>query len=1422
MLIDPSAFQASWSAGTCCHPTTALGIDDRAYVHGVIDDLQRHYAIDATRIFLTGHSSGAQLAFKLAVEMSSRIAAFHANAGSMNFFIDNEECAIPCEPHHDNPHDRTTCYDIANPKCADLHNMATMLPPWLNPTRPLPETTLYVDHLSRTRDAPILITYGKRDSVDSFEGGRVISTIVGNTVIPPLELEVRWWLDEYGCAPLKIDLQSFTANEKAEDVTTCWTYPCVSNITVCESEIGGHAWPGLDESIEPAMCVQNTPAYNYFDCFVQEIFASSKWDLTKYLLNWFADQRLQDAWQAPAPAPPGRLALPGLEVRTPSDAKAHFLDEAFDFVSWEALPRPRSYYVYDPSPTSASFKPLVMYAHGSSGDVAYGAEAYELNNYARDGKSDLGPYIAVYLQAYPTCYLYELEGALQSACGSQGYSLQASWNAGACCAPATHPDLAIDDIAYVRAVLDDIALEGYRYDSRHVFALGNSNGGDLMYRIACEAGDRIAAVVSNAASFGAFDASECATECDSETLALGINGRCFDNANKNCAELSLPALYSCAASSIPRNVPIMTTYGVRDRVVPFTGGSGDPAGSILIPVSVSTEYFLRQYGCGAYAAFSTVSLQTSEPMGEATCRTWPLCPVNLTVCELADGAHGFPGRDNTVKPTVCDPAHPVYDIFACLLLDALESSAWDLTLNALNFFATESLPEFWTAPPPSLSPSSLCETAGGNTDWVGDGWCDDYNNIAECNYDDGDCCEATCMGDLCGVAPFVCVDPSVAPAPIDGPVSPPPNATYAANASCASGVICGDGECLWGEWQICDGVRDCYDFSDEIACEAEEQRSRQCALNDFIFLFDGKWVNVTADCQQCLLLHWDAVSSMDVSACYDGDIAPSMFSCQVSGLSYEWNAVCEAALAIDHDLLPLQMVYGSDSGRYVEISRGKPLPATYAVLSSTKFLTAAAVARLEEDGHAFLNASLGTYLKWWDYDISDPRSKITLSDLLSLSSGMGVSDIPLVGKVTDEVGASLVSSAWCNFLQDPNFCSGKSFQPGDMMYWTGAGHPLVELAAKAATDKETWATVFAKYLKNPLSMQAEYGDVPRLDSSAIASVDDFEDVLRQLLRSQVPCDTDDCERPFFSASGRHFFESPSTTKYQTLGWHLGQEVAAATPWSYALGLWNECESSTCDSNVRNAVGEYGFLPWLDKGHRTYSILGRYDAFKNAGEALRRSFSVREHLAASVESARDSEARVEPGVPCKTASFVPQKHGFSARVWSAYLADLFGYDYNEDIATLYAEVVNPVDGIFDCRLNCIPHVYCAFVSGILNEKRTASDCAEALQEPLCYGRSWEQAGASEEAETYLSDNSFAKIRFDCDTLGAAQCAPSDSIDAIVIALPIVAILVLVGVTVEYFRRKKQVAVSQFLSSKGVTTVPYVVFTRDGDGWAVASR
>jgi polyhydroxybutyrate depolymerase len=67
------------------------------------------------------------------------------------------------------------------------------------------------------------------------------------------------------------------------------------------------------------------------------------------------------------------------------------------------------------------------------------------------------------------------------------------WNAtDACC---DLEDAGVDDVAYLTAVLDDVA-ENYAVDPARVFVIGHSNGGFMSHRMACDRADRIAAIAS--------------------------------------------------------------------------------------------------------------------------------------------------------------------------------------------------------------------------------------------------------------------------------------------------------------------------------------------------------------------------------------------------------------------------------------------------------------------------------------------------------------------------------------------------------------------------------------------------------------------------------------------------------------------------------------------------------------------------------------------------------------------------------------------------------------------------------------------------------------------------------------------------------------------------------------------------------------
>jgi polyhydroxybutyrate depolymerase len=74
----------TFNAGTCCGYAVRKGVDDVGFVRHLLDEeLPRHYAVDNKRVYATGLSNGAMLCYRLACELSDRIAAIAPVAGSM-------------------------------------------------------------------------------------------------------------------------------------------------------------------------------------------------------------------------------------------------------------------------------------------------------------------------------------------------------------------------------------------------------------------------------------------------------------------------------------------------------------------------------------------------------------------------------------------------------------------------------------------------------------------------------------------------------------------------------------------------------------------------------------------------------------------------------------------------------------------------------------------------------------------------------------------------------------------------------------------------------------------------------------------------------------------------------------------------------------------------------------------------------------------------------------------------------------------------------------------------------------------------------------------------------------------------------------------------------------------------------------------
>ena len=75
----------TWNAGVhCCGWAREHGVDDAGFLVAVLDDLTGRTPVDSGRLYVTGHSNGAMMAYRLAAERADRVTAVVAVGGAMD------------------------------------------------------------------------------------------------------------------------------------------------------------------------------------------------------------------------------------------------------------------------------------------------------------------------------------------------------------------------------------------------------------------------------------------------------------------------------------------------------------------------------------------------------------------------------------------------------------------------------------------------------------------------------------------------------------------------------------------------------------------------------------------------------------------------------------------------------------------------------------------------------------------------------------------------------------------------------------------------------------------------------------------------------------------------------------------------------------------------------------------------------------------------------------------------------------------------------------------------------------------------------------------------------------------------------------------------------------------------------------------
>jgi polyhydroxybutyrate depolymerase len=181
----------TWNAGRCCAWAMDNKVADVSFAKRVIEDASERASIDRARVYATGHSNGAMMAYRIAAEAADLVAAIAPVAGAMNLRGD------------------------------------------FAPSRPVP-----LLHIHSIHDPRALFAGGSNKS------------ITGQTIHhEPVFAGLRAWEKRNGCSGPGKEIERRTAPARNGDgehtaIHVAASCPAAAPVELWKLERAGHGWPG--------------------------------------------------------------------------------------------------------------------------------------------------------------------------------------------------------------------------------------------------------------------------------------------------------------------------------------------------------------------------------------------------------------------------------------------------------------------------------------------------------------------------------------------------------------------------------------------------------------------------------------------------------------------------------------------------------------------------------------------------------------------------------------------------------------------------------------------------------------------------------------------------------------------------------------------------------------------------------------------------------------------------------------------------------------------------------------------------------------------------------------------------------------------------------------------------------------------------
>ncbi len=247
------------------------------------------------------------------------------------------------------------------------------------------------------------------------------------------------------------------------------------------------------------------------------------------------------------------------------------------------------------------------------------------------------------------------------------------------------------------------------------------------------------------------------------------------------------------------------------------------------------------------------------------------------------------------------------------------------------------------------------------------------------------------------------------------------------------------------------------------------------------------------------------------------------------------------------------------------------------VASASKMMAGLTILKMIEDGQMSLSDNPQKYLPYWTTSPTDPRSKVTLAQLLAFTSGFNQSETPV--DCIGNANTTLQACAEVYYNQGITSVPGTSFAYGN-------GH--LEIAGAMA--EIAGGKPFAQLFKDKVSTRLAIGQVsaidfpsatnPRVAGGGKSTGEEYAKMLDAVLagRALASLTTFQSDQ---TASVSFIFRPPAVT---TNG-----------DWHYAAASWRECDAivwnaACAASRTVSSPGKFGWTPWIDFDNGYYAII----------------------------------------------------------------------------------------------------------------------------------------------------------------------------------------------------------------------------------------